>query len=102
VGCTEGRGQTRRLEEGARDIQAADTATDQPLGWAQHVRRDRIAAPLCLGMESLFRLGANTENLARAGQVDAAPDEDDPTQAMVTRQDDLPGPVSYTGRPYPD
>lgn len=35
--------------------------------------------------------GANAKNLARAGQVAASPITSDPTQAVETAADDLPG-----------
>jgi hypothetical protein len=91
VGIPERRGQASRVNEGARDVQAADTGTDPPIWRAQHGRGDRITAPLRTRVESIFRFGANTRSLAQVGRMDATPNARNPTQTLATRRDHLSG-----------
>jgi RNA-directed DNA polymerase len=84
-------------DQAAGDLQAADQATDPTLWWSQHGGSRGTTAPLCVGLESLLPVIANSERLANAGRVDAAPVAGDSAQALETWHDDVPG-IESAGR----
>lgn len=73
------------------DLQAADQATDPALGWSQYGGSRRKAAALCSGLENLLPVIANTESLANAGRMDAAPVASDSAQTLEPRSDNVSG-----------
>jgi RNA-directed DNA polymerase len=84
-------------DQAAGDLQAADQATDPTLRWSQHGGSRGTTAPLCAGLESLLPVIANSERLANAGRMDAAPVAGDSAQALETWHDDVSG-IESAGR----
>ena len=78
----QGRRQAQSGRQADGDVQATDQATDPALGRAQHGRSHRATETLPAGVESLFRVGANTESLALAGRVAASSPAGNPAQAL--------------------
>jgi hypothetical protein len=80
----------RRSSQGRGQLQGPHPATHTPLGRAQHGASGAAAAAVHAGLESLLRVGANAQSLARAGRVAAPPPEGDPAQALEAAGDDVP------------
>jgi RNA-directed DNA polymerase len=89
-----GQGQRSQMQggrQGAGQLQGPNKATHAPLGRPQPGAGGGQAAALPVGLEGVFRPGANAWGLASAGRVVAPPTAGDPAHTVETAEDDLPG-----------
>ena len=91
LGGSRWRHQTQGRGKATEDVQAAHSLVTPPQGRAKPVGGLSTAAALCLGMEGLLPVGANSKGLANAGRMDAPSDTGDSTQALEARQNHVQG-----------